>query len=139
VNSGLSQLRRRPFEYIVLRQEPQKWLIEDTMLVVLSMFITLQDPDGAYEATLGTMHDVLPEAMANFLGPLGTEWDSPIVGTGLAIPPIPGPHVYNLRAKRTGHPPEDRSTPRRPANRLRPLEQEAALGMPGTRGGNRDL
>ena len=31
--------------------------------MVLSMFITLQDTDGSYESTLGTMHDVLPEAM----------------------------------------------------------------------------
>src|SRR5262245_61572105 len=80
VNSSLSQFRTPPFEYLLLEQQPQKWLAEDSMLVVLSMFITLQDPDGAYEATLGTMHDVLPEAMANFLAPIGTEWDSPVVG-----------------------------------------------------------
>src|SRR5262245_6271817 len=91
VNSGLSRLRKPPFEYAVLRQQPQKWLVEDSVLVVLSMFITLQDPDGSYEATLGTMHDVLPEAMANFLAPMGTEWDSPIVGKVHDVPPIPGP------------------------------------------------
>ena len=34
-------------------RQPQPWLAEDSLLVVLSMFITLQDPDGAYEATLG--------------------------------------------------------------------------------------
>ena len=67
------------------------------VLVVLSMFITLQDPDGSYEATLATMHDVLPEAMADFLAPMGTEWDSPIVGSAQAVPPIPGPDVYDLR------------------------------------------
>lgn len=125
VNSGLSHLRRRPFEYIVLRQEPQKWLIEDSMLVVLSMFITLQDPDGSYEATLGTMHDVLPEAMANFLAPIGTEWDSPVVGQAHDVPPIPGPDVYDLRSKLRGHP-SRRVPAARPPARLRPIEQDAS-------------
>ena len=124
VNSGLSQLRKPPFEYVLLRQEPQKWLVEDSMLVVLSMFITLQDPDGSYEATLSTMHDVLPPAIANFLAPIGTEWDSPIVGRALDVPPIPGPDVYDLRTKMSGQPSRRLPAPRPPA-RLRPIEQEA--------------
>jgi penicillin amidase len=130
VNSGLSQLRTPPFEYVLLRQEPGEWQVEDCVLVVLSMFITLQDPDGSYEATLGTMHDVLPDAMAHLLAPIGTEWDSPIVGAALEVPPIPGPDVYDLRARRTGkvQPPSDH----RPApNRLRPLEQESSHGSHG--------
>jgi penicillin amidase len=131
VNSGLSRLRKAPFEYTVLRQEPRKWLPEDSVLVVLSMFITLQDPDGSYEATLGTMHDVLPEAMANFLAPLGTEWDSPIVGGVHDVPPIPGPDVYDLRSRRTGkrHPKDEE--PEEPRPSARPIEQEAngSLGV----------
>jgi penicillin amidase len=102
VNSGLSTLGARPFEYMVLRQQPQPWGPEDSFLVVLSMFITLQDTDGSYESTLGTMHDVLPEAMFEFLAPRGTEWDTPVIGDAFSTPPIPGPDVYNLRARRTG-------------------------------------
>ena len=126
VNSGLSHLRTRPFEYLLLRQEPQKWLVEDSLLVVLSMFITLQDPDGTYEATLGTMHDVLPETMAEFLAPIGTEWDTPIVGSALAVPPIPGPEVYDLRSRRTGKPSPTPNHQLSTPNRLRPLEQETS-------------
>ena len=130
VNSSLSQLRTPPFEYLLLEQQPQKWLAEDSMLVVLSMFITLQDPDGAYEATLGTMHDVLPEAMANFLAPIGTEWDSPIVGDALGVPPIPGPDVYDLRSRRMGKtlpaPEDKRPIPRRPPISDRPIELEGS-------------
>jgi penicillin amidase len=102
VNSGLEHLGTPPFEYLMLRQRPAPWRTEDCVLVVLSMFITLQDPDGAYEATLATMHDVLPEAMAYFLAPVGTEWDTPIVGDAFSVPPIPGPDVYNLRARMSG-------------------------------------
>ena len=131
VNSGLSRLRAAPFEYTVLRQEPRQWLPEDTVLVVLSMFITLQDPDGSYEATLGTMHDVLPEAMANFLAPMGTEWDSPIVGSAQPVPPIPGPDVYDLRSRRSGKRPPRHEEPKDSTPVVRPIEQEAngSLGL----------
>jgi penicillin amidase len=127
VNNGLRQLRAPPFEYILLRQEPREWLVEDSVLVVLSMFITLQDPDGSYEATLGTMYDVLPAAMAQLLAPMGTEWDSPIVGAALEVPPIPGPDVYDLRSRRTGKvsPPSHREAPA--PTQLRPLEQQSWL------------
>jgi penicillin amidase len=127
VNGGLRLLRTPPFEYILLLQEPREWLVEDCVLVVLSMFITLQDPDGSYEATLGTMHDVLPDAMARLLAPVGTEWDSPIIGAALEVPPIPGPDVYDLRARRAGKvsPPSHREAPA--PTRVLPLEQQSWL------------
>ncbi len=102
VNSGLASLAAPPFEYLVLRQRPQPWLVEDSFLVVLSMFITLQDTDGSYESTLGTMHDVLPQPMFEFLAPKGTEWDTPVLGETFSTPPVPGPDVYNLRSRRAG-------------------------------------
>ena len=107
VNAGLTALSIPPFEYLVLGQKPQPWLPEDSLLVVLSMFITLQDADGSYEAALGTMHDLLPPAMLEFLASRGTEWDAPIAGERFAVPPIPGPDVYDLRARRTGKRPID--------------------------------
>src|SRR5262245_26195336 len=100
VNSGLSNLRKPPFEYLLLRQDPKPWLPEDSLLVVLSMFITLQDYTGSYESTLATMSEVMPKAMVDLMAPAGTEWDSPIVGAAFSTPPIPGPDVYNLRARR---------------------------------------
>jgi penicillin amidase len=104
VNAGLASLAAHPFEYIVLRQQPQPWRPEDSLLVVLSMFITLQDADAGYESMLGTMHDVLPAAVAAFVSPPGTEWDTPVIGSAFQMPPIPGPEMYNLRARRTGKP-----------------------------------
>ncbi len=80
VNSGLTSLGAAPFEYLLLRQDPRPWLPEDSLLVVLSMFITLQDYTGSYESTLATMTDVMPKAMVDLLAPDGTEWDSPVVG-----------------------------------------------------------
>jgi penicillin amidase len=104
VNAGLAALDAPPFEYLLLRQQPQPWRPEDSFLVVLSMFITLQDTDGSYESTLGTMHDVLPAEMFDFLAPEGTEWDAPVEGESFTTPAVPGPGVYNLRARRAGRP-----------------------------------
>ena len=104
VNAGLHALGASPFEYLLLRQQPRPWLPEDSLLVVLSMFITLQDYEGAYESTLGTMDAVLPHQMFEFLAPMGTEWDSPLVGDIIPVPPVPGPNVYDLRSRRSGRP-----------------------------------
>jgi penicillin amidase len=105
VNNGLRSLSTRPFEYVLLRQQPQPWLAEDSLLVVLSMFITLQDPDALYESTLATMHDLLPAAVFEFMAPRGTEWDSPVEGAAFQMPAVPGPDVFNPRARAAGHPP----------------------------------
>ena len=102
VNTGLTSLGAPPFEYLLLRQDPRPWLPEDSLLVVLSMFITLQDYTGSYESTLATMTDLMPKEMVELLAPDGTEWDTPVVGPAFAVPPIPGAEVYNLRARRSG-------------------------------------
>jgi penicillin amidase len=107
VNAGLGSLGAKPFEYLLLRQDPQPWRAEDSLLVVLSMFITLQDTDGSYEATLATMSDVLPAEMFALMAPRGTEWDSPVAGDSFQTPAIPGREVYDLRMRRTGKPPVD--------------------------------
>jgi len=138
VNAGLQALSSPPFEYLLLRQTPLPWTPEDSFLVVLSMFLTLQEDDGAYEATLATMSDVLPPAMVQFLSPRGSEWDAPLVGEPFAVPPIPGPEVYDLRRMRTGTPvrplgpisnQDDEQSSRRWTPELRPAEsKDAAIG-----------
>jgi penicillin amidase len=115
VNAGLRALAAPPFEYLVLRQDPAPWRADDTLLVVLSMFVTLQDTDGSYEAALATMADVLPPEMYAFMAPRGSEWDAPVVGEAFTTPAVPGPEVYDLRSRRTGKPP---SVPRPNTDRV---------------------
>jgi penicillin amidase len=104
VNRGLAALGASPFEYLILRQAPQPWTAEDSLLTVLSMFVTLQDPTGAYESMVATMHDVLPPEMFDLLAPRGTEWDTPMIGEPFVITAVPSAEVYNLRRKRNGQP-----------------------------------
>ena len=95
VNAGLAALGASPFEYLLLRQEPRPWVVEDSVLVVASMFFELNDADGHYESTLGLIHDVLPPELAAFLSPIGTDWDAPVEGEVIATPPFPGPGVVH--------------------------------------------
>ncbi len=97
VNAGLEALGAKPFEYVLLRSEPQPWRPEDSILVMLSMFVQLQDETGNDESALGLIYDSLPPALARFLIPRGTEWDAPLVGEALRTPPIPGPDEVDLR------------------------------------------
>ena len=45
-NAGLAALGAVPPEYLALRTDPAPWLPEDTALVVLSMYMELQDQTG---------------------------------------------------------------------------------------------
>lgn len=98
------------------------------MLVVLSMFLTLQDSEGAFESTLATMHELLPPAMVDFLAPAGREWDAPVEGETFTGLPVPGPEVYNLRARRQGKRPIDLPPPKPEVGRLDTDRGEAAIG-----------
>jgi penicillin amidase len=98
VNEGLNSLRTRPYEYLLLREKPAPWKEEDSVLCVLSMFLTLHEARGERESTLAVMRDALPPALFDFLAPRGTlEWDAPIVGEPIAIAPIPGPDIFDAR------------------------------------------
>jgi penicillin amidase len=96
VNAGLADLGAPPFEYLVLRAEPAAWRPEDSFLVLLAMFVRLQDEAGQHEAAVTLLHGCVPEPLAAFLLPEGTEWDAPLVGEPLPPAPIPGPEVLAL-------------------------------------------
>ena len=133
VNRGLATLDASPFEYLILRQTPTPWTAEDSVLVVLSMFVTLQDPAGEYESTVATMRDVLPPAMFDLLAPRGTEWDAPVQGAPFTTASVPGPEIYNLRRKRNGKPEIDLRKDREltagdAANPWAPVRGDVALG-----------
>lgn len=99
VNAGLAALGAPPWEYLALRQPPRPWHETDTVLVVLAMFLTLQESDGASEVRQGLLEELLPAELGAFLLPGGTEWDAALDGSSLAVPPLPGPEVLDLRKR----------------------------------------
>jgi penicillin amidase len=105
-NAGLAALAARPFPYLLLRQAPRAWVAEDTVLVVLAMFIDLQDEDNAHELDRARILRDAPPALAALLLAEGTEWDAPLDGGGVPLPPLPTADELDLRrlpASRFGH------------------------------------
>lgn len=127
VNAGLDALAARPWEYLVLRATPQRWQVEDSILVVHSMWLGLQY--DALRAEIGRRQIVMrveeriasasrEEADASraievlrFLYPRGDEWDAPNFATqaealaanggeAFRAPAVPPPELLDLRGSR---------------------------------------
>jgi len=97
VNAGLSALGAAPFEYLLLRQTPRPWVAEDSVLVVASMFFSLQDAAGNGDARAGVLAEALPLPLAEFLNSTTSDWDMPEHGAPFAALMPPGPEVFDLR------------------------------------------
>ncbi len=74
VNKGLSSLKCKPIEYLLLRAKPELWTAEDSLLVGYALFFALQDSGGDYPRTRGAIQKVLPEKLFSFLVDNGSEW-----------------------------------------------------------------
>ncbi len=99
VNAGLQALAVVPFEYLLLQQTPVPWQPEDTLLTIDAMYQMLQGDQGRRELIYGALHDTLPLPLYQFLTPLGTSWDAPLLGEPLASPPIPDATVVDIRQR----------------------------------------
>jgi penicillin amidase len=136
VNAGYDSLRVRPFEYLLLRTTPEPWQAEDSVLVMLSMFLMLQEHDFAVESALGVAKDTLPDALYQLLSAQGDEWDAPLEGLTLPTPPLPGPDVFDLRKERVAFPMPPEAGLRTLLERCRPGSNSWAVdGAHSTQGG----
>ncbi|AJY41990.1 penicillin amidase family protein [Burkholderia humptydooensis] len=93
VNDGLAALRARPFEYALLRMQPQRWRPEDSLLVIWAMYFDLQGKLASRafarhwlqaHSTPGQLAFLLP-ASSRFDAPL----DAPLDAPGIAAPGAP--------------------------------------------------
>lgn len=101
VNQGLNALTARPPEYLALAMPPTPWQVEDSLLVVLAMFLDLQDETAQRDADLGLLRSHFPAPMVRFLVPEGTSWDAPLVGKTAPAPPVPDIDIYHPPAVAT--------------------------------------
>ncbi|MBS0663892.1 MAG: penicillin acylase family protein [Verrucomicrobia bacterium] len=124
VNAGLAALRQKPFEYLALRTDPQPWRPEDSILILYSMTLDLQDSTGTYELSLATLRDRFGFAGVAFFAPLETPADAALDGSTGALGPVPSASVINLRSEAvTLH----RPTIPAPAPVLAPMRDPEAL------------
>lgn len=97
VNRGLETLDQVPFEYLLLRTEPEPWRVEDAVLVLAAMYMQLQSDYDRHETHRAVMNQHLPADMAAFLTQWGSRWDAPNVGEAYQPLAPPAPEVFNLR------------------------------------------
>ncbi|MFQ3648855.1 MAG: penicillin acylase family protein [Gemmataceae bacterium] len=91
VEAGRQTLARLPWEYLLLQADFSPWQSEDTLLVLASMFVQLQNLQPGIESARLLLRDLLSPAMADFLNPRGSSWDAPLEGEALPLPPLPRP------------------------------------------------
>ncbi len=95
--NGYVESNAKPFEYHVLRTEPEAWQPEDCLLCVCSMYLELQNSQIAVKKARGKLHKSFPPEVANFFDPDGTPWDAAIDGSTVPIAPIPKKESLNFR------------------------------------------
>jgi penicillin amidase len=69
VNAYISQMRKRPFEFLLLKYRPETWRGEDCVLALLQMFQNLCAEEEGKRRTLAIMESTLPEDVVAFLTP----------------------------------------------------------------------
>ncbi len=107
VNAGLEALSARPFAYALLRQSPEPWRIEDSLLAAMAMFFNLQDASNSRELKLERMQHALPPAVFAWLTQPGSRWDAPIRGDRLPAAALPSPSDLDLSSTEVRLPPGD--------------------------------
>ncbi|HVR81150.1 MAG TPA: penicillin acylase family protein [Luteimonas sp.] len=97
VNAGLTDLKVRPWPYLLLRTEPQPWLLADTPLVGYAMYFDLQDSTNKRELALWRIKQVVPPALFALLARDGTSWDAPLMGQPRGDAVLPDAATLDLR------------------------------------------
>lgn len=102
VNAGLAALDQPPFEYVLLRLDPEPWLEEDSFLVLYAMYFELNDERGSRESARGLLADLIDPELVAFMVPDGTSWDAALDGGTVDVPAMPvGPRESDIVAAET--------------------------------------
>lgn len=102
VNAGLVALRVRPWPYLLLRQTPRAWTLDDSILTGMAMYADLQDNDNQTELAAARIRAVVPAALAALLDHQGSSWDAPLFGPAHGDAVLPDADALDLR--RLPHP-----------------------------------
>lgn len=87
VNQGFDKLHSKPYEYFLINQKPKPWRIEDSLLVVFTMYLELQYGQGRPERMLAFLNDTYGPEQVEFLFAKGSQWDSAIDGSQYPFTP----------------------------------------------------
>ncbi|MBK9991350.1 MAG: penicillin acylase family protein [Verrucomicrobia bacterium] len=99
VNTGLTKLSTKPFEYILTRTTPQAWKPEDSVLMIYAMTLDLQDEDAGYEQSLAALRDTLGQSALAYFAPLIGPDDAALDGTTALLAPMPTERMIDIRKR----------------------------------------
>ncbi len=89
VNQGLNALSDSPFEYTLLGQPPQPWLAEDSLLVIFSMYFTLQENTIEEDDHRTQLRALLQDDLFEFLTAFHSPWQATLDGQTTQPPALP--------------------------------------------------
>jgi penicillin G amidase len=101
VNAGLQQLTLPPFEYWLLRQQPQPWQAADSFLVIYSMYLDLQGKLGRDEYAMTVLKNSIDNDWYQFLQQHSQHWQAAIdasVTPAIHMPRSPYPDILKQQA-----------------------------------------
>ena len=133
VNAGLAALPVRPWAYLLLRQQPRPWELEDSVLAGLAMYGDLQDTSNTRELALGRIREVVPPALYALISHDGSSWDAPLFGNARGDAVLPGADALDLRVAPPAHGDATAALPPPYASQrvsLSPARRERGLGGP---------
>lgn len=88
-NAGLAAASKTPWEYAVLRTDPQLWRAEDSLLVIYAMWFDLQDASARYEQSVRALRVATGTTGLEFFAPQGDSWDAALDGGTYPVPSLP--------------------------------------------------
>ena len=97
VNAGLAGLPLRPWQYLLLRAEPEAWSPVDSLLVVGEMFWMLQGVSIGTGFERAVLRERAGDALFGWLNPRGGHWDAALDASQLPPPAMPTPAQLDLR------------------------------------------
>lgn len=89
VNAGLNRLGMPPFEYLLLTSRPRAWQSTDSLLVIFSMYLDLQETLGSDELAQGLLKQQVPADWYQFLTQHSANWQAAIDDSLVSAIPMP--------------------------------------------------
>lgn len=97
VNAGLNALSARPWQYLLLRTDPEPWREVDSLLVIAEMYYMLQSRGFEDRFNEALLRQQIGDALFDWLKPEGGEWDAALDGSVVATSSLPTEAMLNVR------------------------------------------
>ena len=110
INAYIKAAKVLPFEFLILRYQPEPWAVEDSILIILNIFQELTGDSEEDERMLSIMAASLPPEVVDFLTPDTDDYTTVLLGGKNAHRPIRPIPIKALTSIRPTLSPTDKKT-----------------------------